>query len=159
MIQATLIRLVTGDLGTFGAILFPSGFALHTLELPWEKNERDISCIPCQTYVCEVDDSPKWGSAYHVRDVEGRSHILFHRGNWAGRKSMSELQSNVAGCILVGHERKHIAGANEDEPQLGVSESRKACDDMMAHLAGEPFELLVMSRVDDEAFEAERPSG
>ncbi len=155
MIQATLIRLVTGDLGTFGAILFPSGFALHTLELPWEKNERNISCIPCQTYVCELDDSQRWGSAYHVRDVQGRSHILFHRGNWAGRTSMPELQCNVAGCILVGHERKRIAGANMQGPRLGVSDSGKACDDMMAHLAGESFELLVMSRVDEEAFEVD----
>lgn len=152
MIDATLIRLVTGDLGTFGAIMFPDGFGLHTLELPWEENARDISCIPCGIYTCEIDDSPRWGSAYHVREVPGRSHILFHYGNWAGRKSMPHLQSKVAGCILVGLSREPIKGSGRDEEQLGLAKTRKACDDMMAHLKGEPFELLVMSRIQGEPF-------
>ena len=155
MIDATLIRLVTGDPGTFGAILFPDGFALHTLELPWEDNQKNISCIPCGIYACEIDDSPRWGSVYHVRDVPDRSHILFHIGNWAGRASMPHLQSNVEGCILLGHERKSIRGSGMDEGQLGVSNSRKACDDMTAHLKGEPFELLVMSRIQGEPFVAD----
>lgn len=143
---ATLIRQETGDEGTFGAILFDGGFALHTLELPWEKNAVNVSCIPCGTYNVELDDSPRFGSSYHVRDVPGRTHIIFHRGNWAGRKSMPELHSDVAGCILVGDDRRPI------ENQAAVSDSRKAIDDMVIYLKSEPFELLIMSRIPDEPF-------
>lgn len=155
MMAATLIRLVTGDLGTFGVIFFEDGFGLHTLELPWENNQRNISCIPCGIYACETDDSPRWGSVYHVRDVPERSHILFHPGNWAGSKSTPHLQSNVEGCILLGHHRREIPSGADGEPQLGISSSRKACDDMTAHLKGEPFELLVMSRIQGEPFVAD----
>lgn len=148
MMNATLIRLVTGDLGTFGVIFFEDGFGLHTLELPWEDNQRNISCIPCGIYTCEMAGSPRWGSVYHIRDVPERSHILFHPGNWAGRKSMPQFLSKVEGCILLGHDRREI------QEQLGISSSRKACDDMFAHLKGEPFELLVMSRIQGEPFAA-----
>lgn len=155
MMDATLIRLVAGDTGTFGVILFPDAFALHTLELPWENNQRNISCIPCGIYSCEIDDSARWGSVYHIRDVPERSYILFHPGNWAGRKSMPHLQSNVEGCILLGQDRKTIQGSGMKEGQLGISSSRKACDEMTAHLKGEPFELLVMSRIQGEPFVAD----
>lgn len=149
MTKATLIRLSTGDEGTVGAILFRDGFALHTLELPWEDNTRNISCIPCAEYVVEIDESPRFGPSYHVRDVPGRTHIIFHRGNWAGRKSMAHLQSNVEGCILVGHDRGTIPPHLD---QLAVKNSRLAVDDMRTHLNSEPFELLVMSRIEDEHF-------
>lgn len=150
---ATLIRQETGDEGTFGAILFNDGFALHTLELPWEDNATSISCIPCGTYTVELDDSARFGSSYHLRDVPGRTHILFHKGNWAGRKSKPELHSDVAGCILLGHDRRSIGG------QRAVFESTKAVDDMQHHLKGDPFELLIMSRIPDECFETTRFSG
>lgn len=148
MLAVTLIRQSTGDEGTFGAIVFDGGFVLQTLELPWEENALNISCIPCGMYTCELDDSPKFGSTYQIRDVPGRSHILFHAGNWAGRKSMPELQSNVEGCILVGHARVRMG-----EPrQMAVQESRRALDDMQIHLKGESFELLIMSRIEGELF-------
>lgn len=143
---ATLIRQTTGDEGTFGALIFNDGFALHTLELPWENNAVNISCIPCATYMCELDDSPRFGTSFHVRDVPGRTHIIFHRGNWAGRKSMTELHSDVAGCILVGHDRRPIEG------QAAVSDSRKAIDDMFFLLKSDSFELLIMSRIPHEPF-------
>ncbi len=143
---ATLIRQDTGDEGTFGAILFNGGFALHTLELPWENNAVNVSCIPCGMYSVELDASPQFGSSYHLRDVPGRTHIIFHRGNWAGRKSMPQLHSDVAGCILLGHDRRPI------DNQAAVFESRRAVDDMMFELNSEPFELLIMSRIPDEPF-------
>lgn len=149
MIQATLIRQDTGDHGTFGAILFPRGFAIHTLELPWEENKQSVSCIPCGLYLCEMDQSPRWGMTYHVRDVPGRTHILFHKGNWAGRKSMPELQTKTAGCILVGSDRGPIPPY---ENQDAVRASGQALVEMMTHLKEEPFELLILSRVEDETF-------
>lgn len=141
MHKATLIRQSTGDEGTFGAILFEGGFALHTLELPWENNAPNISCIPCDLYACKVETSQRFGESYHVQDVPGRTHIIFHRGNWAGRRSMTQLHSNVLGCILLGHDRGVIEG------QKAVLTSAKAIDDMYGYLKGEPFELLVMSRI------------
>ena len=146
MSNVTLIRQSTGDEGTFGAILFDGGFALHTLELPWEGNAVNISCIPCGTYNCKVEESPRFGESYHLQDVPGRTHIIFHKGNWAGRRSREELLSDVRGCILLGHDRGTIQG------QKAVRESAKAIDDMYAYLKGEPFELLVMSRIDGIPF-------
>lgn len=151
MSTATLIRLSTGDEGTFGMLVFEDGLCFHSLELPWENNERSVSCIPCGMYVVKTTDSPRFGSSYKVEDVPGRTDILFHRGNWAGRKSMPELDSNVEGCILLGDDRGEVSGAASGSQQ-GVKNSRKAVDEMYQHLKMEPFNMLVMSRIDDELF-------
>ncbi len=147
MKTATLLRLSTGDEGTFGALVLDDGFGLHTLELPWENNERSVSCIPCGTYLVETTDSPRFGSVFKILDVPDRTDILFHRGNWAGRKSMPELHSNVDGCVLLGQDRGILEG------QKCVKSSSNACDEFYAHLKLEQFELLILSRVNNESFD------
>jgi hypothetical protein len=145
MHEATLIRQSTGDEGTIGVIIFEDGFGLHTLELPWENNQPNISCIPCGLYMVDARTSPRFGMSYHVCDVRNRTHIIFHKGNWAG-KAGTGLHSNVKGCILVGHDRGII------EDQQAVLSSAKAVDDMYTRLKGEPFQLLILSRIADEQF-------
>ena len=80
--------------GTFGVLLGDGDepFAL-TLELPWRNNEVGKSCIPAGTYTCKRVLSPKFGNTFEVTNVQGRSHILFHRGN---------VDDDTHGCILVG---------------------------------------------------------
>ena len=91
----TLTRVAEGSSGTFG-VLIDEGipFAL-TLEPPWKNNEKNISCIPMGEYECADTNSVKFGYTFEVKDVPGRSHILFHTGNYT---------HNTKGCILVGEQ-------------------------------------------------------
>jgi hypothetical protein len=77
--------------GTNG-VLFNSGkFLCHTIELPWNNNKRNISCIPEGVYEVEPRFSKRFQHHLILKDVKGRSFILFHPANDA----LKELQ----GCI------------------------------------------------------------
>ena len=65
---------------------------LYTLELLWQENKRDVSCIPNGDYQCENDDHGKFRTAKIV-EVDGRASIEFHVGN---------TPKNTRGCILLG---------------------------------------------------------
>ena len=72
--------------------LFNSGrFLCHTIELPWNDNKRNISCIPEGVYEVEPRFSKRFKHHLILKDVKGRSFILFHPANDA----LKELQ----GCI------------------------------------------------------------
>jgi hypothetical protein len=97
MREITLIRVATSEKGTFGVLIDQEEnmpFAL-TLELPWEDNQVNISCIPPGIYLCDTVNSPRFGYTFQVSHVEGRSHILFHRGNY---------KKDTKGCILIGEQ-------------------------------------------------------
>lgn len=128
--KATLVRTSTSDQGTHGVLVF-DGFTCHTLELPWRDNERNISCIPTGHYRCSEVDSPKFGKAYQIHDVPERSHILFHRGNWA---------SEVKGCILLGSARTIMAN------QEAVLQSKITMDQFHEHLDHRDFDLTIMQQ-------------
>lgn len=93
MTGAILIREYDNGKQTIGKIFFGKGNFLHTLELPWKENQRGISCIPKGTYKVIPHRSPKFGQCFWVQDVQGRSEILIHQGNY---------NSQIRGCILVG---------------------------------------------------------
>lgn len=93
MMQATIYRVESADDGTFGALVIDDQAVCVTLERPWHDNEPFISCIPDGFYKCKRVDSPSYGDTFEVIDVDGRTDILFHEGNW---------KSNSKGCILLG---------------------------------------------------------
>lgn len=65
-----------------------------SLELPWKANLRNISCITEGNYSVTKVNSPKFGpGTFSVNNVKGRSHILFHAGNYT---------RDIEGCILLG---------------------------------------------------------
>ena len=64
-----------------------------SLEDPWLDNAPFRSCIPAGEYVVEPFDSPTFGPTVQVQNVQGRTYILFHRGN---------TDEDTEGCILVG---------------------------------------------------------
>ena len=68
-------------------------FQCFTLELPDLDNQRNISCIPEGDYRFEKYKSPKHGNVLLLKDVEDRSMIEVHGGNYT---------SQILGCILVG---------------------------------------------------------
>lgn len=88
----TLTRIMRPD-ATFG-VLSTEDFPLCvTLELPWNDNKSDISCIPAGIYQYEQFLSPTKGNVWQIMNVPGRMDILIHEGNFL---------SNTEGCILVG---------------------------------------------------------
>ena len=58
-------------------------FTFDTLELPWKDNTTNISCIPEGVYIGKRRYSKKYREHMHITDVEGRSLILIHWGNYA----------------------------------------------------------------------------
>ena len=102
MYQMTLKRIASNPSRTFGVLIDNDGdpFAV-TLEDPWNGNEVNISCIPFGKYLCKKRHSPRFGDTYEVKDVQGRTHILFHKGN---------TEEDTHGCILIGEEFGYLGG-------------------------------------------------
>lgn len=130
MQQITLTRFYS-PFGVHGKLSPMDGEPLYTLERPWKGNESKVSCIPEGTYTCRRIVSPTYGETFEVTDVEGRTHILFHEGNWI---------HNSLGCILLGE-----AMTIHNQHGLMVSSSRKARARFMDALEGiDEFQLHII---------------
>jgi len=71
--------------------------------------------------------SPRFGETFEIKDVPGRSHILFHTGNTV---------EDTQGCILLG---RSLWNAKN-----GIRESKPAFADFMEALKGKnKFTLIV----------------
>lgn len=88
-----LIRLETGNQGTFGVLRINKEVFCVTLEPPDRANAKSVSCIPAQQYECGRVNSPSKGLVFEVKNVPNRSHILFHSGNTV---------DHTEGCIILG---------------------------------------------------------
>ena len=95
---------------TMGAFQFAGRPFALTLERPWLGNRRSESCIPLGDYLCyrcssspdyDFKDSPRFGDTFQVFDVEGRSKILFHKGN---------RFQDTHGCIIVAEQFGSLGG-------------------------------------------------
>lgn len=136
-VHGELLRQRTGDQGTEGVLSLPCvGFACFSLELPWRDNRVDISCIPAGTYRGGPVHSPRFGRVYGLHEVPGRTHILLHAGNLAGDVALG-LESDVAGCILLGARRGILHG------QRAVLASRRTVSRFQAALGGRPILLKI----------------
>ena len=135
METVNIFRLRRSDQGTEG-LLVSGEFNCRTLELPWRDNKKNISCIPPGEYKVEIRISPKYGRIYWIRDVENRTYILTHSGNWAGDKYKG-YKTHVAGCILLGKKRGFLQG------QVAVLNSRIAVRQFMEHMEYETFKLRI----------------
>jgi len=133
-----LYRLARGDHGTQGVLHYNDTF-LHTLELPWRDNQKNISCIPKGEYECIVRVSPRFGLVYWLQKVIDRTFILIHSGNWAGDINKG-LKTHTNGCILLGFERGTLMG------QLAVLNSRLALTKFMREMNNEPFVLKIFEK-------------
>ena len=91
---AELLRLETSEAGTIGVLRLNKKVICYTFERPYLDNARNISSIPTGQYTCDRIQSPKFGKTFEVKNVPGRSHILFHKGNKLG---------DTSGCILIGN--------------------------------------------------------
>jgi len=136
-LNGSLLRFAESDHGTSGVFVLDA-FSCMTMELPWRDNAPNLSCIPDGQYECVVRHSPRFGDVYHVTNVEGRSWILFHNGNWAGDR-IRGLRTNSNGCILVGKNHAYISG------QRGVILSKLTLAALMEFSKGHAFPLMIKS--------------
>ncbi len=66
--------------------------SLDTLELPDKDNQRNISRIPEGVYTALIHYSNRFGKCLWLQDVEDRTEILVHSGNY---------YTDILGCILI----------------------------------------------------------
>tara|TARA_R110002124_G_scaffold170518_5_gene338011 strand:- start:24676 stop:25098 length:423 start_codon:yes stop_codon:yes gene_type:complete len=77
--------------GTNGTLFRSNKFLCHTIELLWNDNKRNVSCIPEGTYEVEPRFSKRFKHHLLVKGVQNRRLILFHPAN----NALKELE----GCI------------------------------------------------------------
>ncbi len=77
--------------GTNGKLEIEGKLISNTIELPWRKNEKRVSCIPEGKYLLRRRYSSKFNWHIEVLNVENRSLILLHPAN----NALLELN----GCI------------------------------------------------------------
>ncbi len=132
--KAKLIRLKQEEKQTLSKLLFFDDVELvyssKALELPDRENRNSISRIPNGTYKCKLRYSEKYRWHYHVQDVENRSLILIHFGNY---------YTDTRGCILVG---KSFNDINRDGYR-DVTSSKKTMKEILS-IAPEEFELKIL---------------
>jgi hypothetical protein len=122
-----LVRTETSDKGTFGKLFVDSRVMFYTCELPWNDNQRKVSCIPVGTYKAKLRNSPKYNDHWHLQDVPNRSMILIHHGNTI---------KDIEGCILVGLGRGEVDGLP------AVTSSRRAME-LMRQVFPREFMLTI----------------
>lgn len=93
-------------LGTLTVILDKELFVCKSLELPWEDNKNNISCIPKGSYLAMYTRSNRLSGAaghdvftYEVMNVPGRAGIRIHSANYFFQ---------LLGCIAMGDALKDI---------------------------------------------------
>lgn len=74
-------------------VLIVAGHMFYTLERPWLNNKKNVSCIPEGRYPIYVFKHYRWGDIIGLKNVPGRTEILFHPGNYV---------KDTKGCILPG---------------------------------------------------------
>jgi len=132
-----LTRFSSSEQGTKGSLIIPSfGFSCCVMELPWEDNLPKYSCVSPGIYGCTIRKSPHFGNVYWVMEVDGRSWILMHNGNFAGdfRKGW---ETHSEGCIIVGKYFGKLRG------QDAVLYSRPILRQLIDVGAGRPFDLHI----------------
>ncbi|RWX00919.1 DUF5675 family protein [Flavobacterium cerinum] len=134
MMKAVLIRGKSDTKQTLGSLELKDAtgttvFTCKTLELDWENNKTQKSCIPTGNYKVTARKSPKYGSHFLVNDVPHRDTILIHQGNY---------HTEILGCILVGASHTDI---NKD----GFKDvtSSKATLKKLLTIAPKGFELTI----------------
>lgn len=86
----------------------------NTLELPWQNNERRISCVPPGTYRIVKEYSARFNTMlWELKDVPGRSECKIHTANYVHQ---------LNGCIAPGKQYVDING----DGFLDITNSRTA---------------------------------
>ena len=132
--KAYLIRLDEGIEQTLGHLTLYDGlekvFECVTLELPYEENLTNISCVNKGVYEVTHRYSEKYKNHLILNDVPNRRYILIHYGNY---------NSDTEGCILVG---SRFAQINKDS-LLDITSSRRTLSELLGATNGKGFKLTI----------------
>lgn len=96
-----LDRFKSDENGTFGMLTNDSGNLCFTVELPWNDNHPQTSCIPKGIYTFNKYLSPKHGQVWICQDVPNRTNIEIHAANTI---------HDLLGCVGVGDKMGVING-------------------------------------------------
>jgi|TARA_R110002110_G_scaffold61387_1_gene172386 hypothetical protein len=106
-VNLLLIRDEFSDKSTLGKLFLNGEMFCDTLELPYLDNQRSISCIPSGEYKVRLRTAKESATRDYlhllVQEVQGRSYILVHIGNYP---------RDTKGCILVGQARQQDSVSN-----------------------------------------------
>ena len=135
--NAVLVRMkrLSNHLQTCGRFILLNDngdvvFQRAALELPWNGNQRQISCIPPGNYLVNKVRSPKFGpGTFSVNNVPGRANILIHQGNYT---------RDIEGCILLG---RRLADIDNDKI-TDVTTSKDTIDELKSLV--NDFELTII---------------
>jgi hypothetical protein len=137
MTALTLTRISQSAFATYGQLSDAEQrqYAV-TLELPWENNQHDVSCIPAGSYHAVRRLSHLHGGTgvhdydvFELMDVPSRGAIELHIGN---------LPHDSKGCILLGSNFGTVNG------QHGITGSQAAFARFMDEMRGvDAFTLTV----------------
>jgi hypothetical protein len=110
--ELVLVRTYHTD-GTNGTLRYAQGdknqqFICYTIELPWEDNLPQYSCIPEGRYELKKRYSNKFGQHLLVDHVPGRELILIHPANDA----LKELRGCIAPVSILTGPGKGILSRN-----------------------------------------------
>ena len=133
--RASLIRLDEGIEQTLGHFTLYDGlekvFECVTLELPYEDNLTDISCVNKGVYEVTHRYSEKYKNHLILNDVPNRRYILIHYGNY---------NTDTEGCVLVGSRFTQI---NKDS-LLDITSSRRTLSELLEATNGKGFKLTIL---------------
>lgn len=87
--------------GTNGVLFYKGEFLGFTIELPWLKNKRSISCIPEGVYELKPRFSEKFKHHLLLKNVPERSLILIHPANDA-KKELRGYLAPVSSLTGIG---------------------------------------------------------
>lgn len=122
-------RYHTPKVQTRGKLILLNGLyridTFPVLELSWQNNQRNISCIAAGKYLLVPHYSPKFGNCLWVQTEDGyttlpggRQEVLIHAGNF---------YTQIRGCILPGTDFRDI----NSDGHLDVVNSRIAMRDIV----------------------------
>ncbi len=108
---------------------------LFSVEKPWLKNVRGISCIPEGEYICTLYPANKTFKYpfYRVANVSGRDGVCIHIANY---------ERELRGCIAPGMSFTDIDG----DGNMDAKSSGKALDYLIKTM-GKQFKLVICHSV------------
>ena len=117
-----LVRTTETDLSTISDLYLNNDKIGYALELPWNDNKEDGSCIPTGVYTAFIrkkETSTRWSyDTIQLNSVVGRTAVQIHRGN---------IPRNTKGCILPGTSKAtDYVGGSEIALNKIMSEAVKA---------------------------------
>jgi len=124
--------------GTFAVIKINGHAFCAAIEPPWKNNQEDISCIPCGCYIMHLVESKSFGTVYEVQDVDDRSDIYFHWGNFC---------TDTEGCILLGDSFGLLFTQQYSRGKRGVRNSIHTFKRFMLKLKDAPVVKLVIREI------------